>query len=492
MVQLGLMSEDAMRGLAAAERGIVPIAPDAFPTEPLFEDLLPIAFLRQARLLPLHDGPNMVQLAIADPFDNFSPSLVAAKLGKPVRLRLAKKRDIEQAIDDLYGGKETAPGQTLESELSATDLDRLRDLAGDAPTVQFVDRMIDSAIELGASDIHLSHTARGPRLRYRVDGLLREGGAPPESLYSGTVSRLKIMAGLDIAERRLPQDGHIAVVSRGRAADLRVATTPHVHGEGVVLRLLDRGPVTTDFAALGLGSATRAALEQALKAPNGLILVTGPTGSGKTTTLYAALATLRGEERNIVSIEDPVERHVEGVNQIQVARKVGIGFAEALRSVLRQDPDVIMVGEIRDRETAAVAIQAALTGHLVLATLHTNTAAGALIRLVDMGVEPFLLSSTVLASFAQRLVRRTCPTCAGAGCSSCGGTGFRGRIAVSEGFAMDGTLRDALRSGVGEKELQAAVSAAGMIDLQGDADEKVRHGETTRAEVERVLGVRSI
>jgi general secretion pathway protein E len=360
VVQLGLISEDALRSAAAAEMGLAEAGPDSFPIEPLFSELLAPAFLRHAGLVPLIDQPDFVELAISDPFDSFSPGLVAAKLGKPVRLRLAKKRDIEQAIDDLYGGKETAPGQTPAAELSATDLDRLRDLAGDAPTVQFVDRMIDSAIELGASDIHLSHTARGPRLRYRVDGLLREGDAPPESLYSGTVSRLKIMAGLDIAERRLPQDGHIAVVSRGRAADLRVATTPHVHGEGVVLRLLDRGPVTTDFAALGLGSATRATLEQALKAPNGLILVTGPTGSGKTTTLYAALATLRGEERNIVSIEDPVERHVEGVNQIQVARKAGIGFAEALRSVLRQDPDVIMVGEIRDRETAAVAIQAAL------------------------------------------------------------------------------------------------------------------------------------
>ncbi|WP_261969536.1 GspE/PulE family protein [Prosthecodimorpha staleyi] len=232
VVQLGLISEDALRSAAATEMGLAEAGPDSFPVEPLFSGLLAPAFLRHAGLVPLIDQPDFVELAISDPFDSFSPGLVAAKLGKPVRLRLAKKRDIEQAIDDLYGGKETAPGQTPAAELSATDLDRLRDLAGDAPTVQFVDRMIDSAIELGASDIHLSHTARGPRLRYRVDGLLREGDAPPESLYSGTVSRLKIMAGLDIAERRLPQDGHIAVVSRGRAADLRGAKQVEdgVHG----------------------------------------------------------------------------------------------------------------------------------------------------------------------------------------------------------------------------------------------------------------------
>jgi general secretion pathway protein E len=504
--QLGLVADEALLEAWSAVAGR-PIA-RALPPEPVAVEGLAPAFLKHARCLPLALGEGRLTLAVEDPLDGFTPAAVAAKTGLAVETRLARAADLEAALKAL---EDEAPTPEAAEGALRDDLDRLRDLASDAPVVRFVNATIDRAVELGASDIHLSATVNGSRLRFRIDGTLREMEPPRASLHAAVISRIKIMAGLDIAERRLPQDGRIRVGSRGRELDLRVATVAHAHGEGVVLRLLDRSAVPLDFASLGLSPHVVAALKTALAAPYGLVVVTGPTGSGKTTTLYAALTGLRGPERNIVTVEDPIEYHLDGINQIQVARRIGLDFAHALRSVLRQDPDVIMVGEIRDRETAVVATQAALTGHFVLATVHTNTAAGALPRLVDMGVEPFLLASTVRGAMAQRLVRRLCPHCrqpstsaatilasfAGGGpataweavgCGACDGTGYKGRVAIAEFLPMSDKIRAKLLAGADEAGVAEIGRAEGLVEMTADGIAKVRDGTTTIAEVIRVAG----
>jgi general secretion pathway protein E len=528
LTRLGLAEDRALVAAWGAVTGL-PVAtaadfPDALP----LPDLLAPAFLTTARCLPLAATDTTVVLAVEDPLDAFTPAAVAARTGRTVERRLVRPADLDHAFERLGLTGDAAPGDATGAGGIALedDLARLRDLAGDAPVVRFVTALIDRAVELGASDIHLTATETGSRLRFRVDGLLVEQPPPPTGLHAGILSRVKIMAGLDIAERRLPQDGRIRTSARGRPIDLRVATMPHAVGEGVVLRILDRTAVALDFGVLGLSAHVVEPLTAALRLPHGLVLVTGPTGSGKTTTLYAALSGLRGAERNIVTVEDPVEYHLDGISQIQVSRTIGLDFARALRAVLRQDPDVIMVGEIRDRETAVVATQAALTGHLVIATVHTNTAAGALPRLADMGVEPFLLASTVRGAMAQRLVRRLCPHCRTpsetaalllrgledrqrgsrseitdhgpalasrpvyepAGCPACGGTGYRGRIAVGEYLAVSDAVRAGILAGRDEAALAALAKADGMTDLLADGLAKVAAGLTSVSEVLRVAG----
>ncbi|MFV0474128.1 MAG: GspE/PulE family protein, partial [Pikeienuella sp.] len=370
--------------------------------------------------------------------------------------------------------------------------------------VRIVNLLIRRAAELGASDIHLEAFERRLRLRYRVDGVLQEADAPPAELRAAIVSRIKIMARLDIAENRLPQDGRVKTAALGRPLDLRVATTPTLHGEGVVIRLLDRAGLVLDFDALGVDETARAALFPLIGRSNGVLLVTGPTGSGKTTTLYAMLERLNLTERKIVTVEDPVEYQLEGVNQIQARPQIGLGFAEALRSILRQDPDVIMIGEIRDLETARIAVQAALTGHLVLATLHTNSAAAAINRLRDMGIADYLLAATVIGGVAQRLLRRLCPDCAepdpapaveagisGAfrrpvGCASCAGAGYRGRVAALEVLTADDALRRLILDGADEMTIEAAAERGGMRTLRAHALQRAAAGETSLAEVARV------
>ena len=513
--RLGLVADDALIAARSAVAGLAVVAAAELPAEPPPVEGLAPAFLKTARCLPIAVAGGRLVLAVEDPLDRFTPAAVAARTGLMVEVRVARPADLEAALQRLavVETAEGAAGAAAPGNAAALrdDLDRLRDLASDAPVVRFVNAVIERAVELGASDIHLSATAAGSRLRLRVDGILRDLEPPPPDLHAAVISRVKIMSGLDIAERRLPQDGRIRVGARGRELDLRVATMPHAHGEGVVLRLLDRAAVPLVFAPLGLSPHVVAALEAALAVPHGLVVVTGPTGSGKTTTLYAALRRLTGPERNIVTVEDPVEFHLEGINQIQVSRRIGLDFAHALRAVLRQDPDVIMVGEIRDRETASVATQAALTGHLVLATVHTNTAAGALPRLVDMGVEPFLLASTVQGAMAQRLVRRLCPDCrrpsafaatllgeaaaAGeavayeaVGCERCNGTGYRGRVAIAEFLPMTDGLRARLMAGADEASIAALARAEGMVDLRSDGLAKARAGATSLSEVFRVAG----
>lgn len=497
--RLGLVTDEALLDGWRMVTGYEVIDTAGLPPEPPLLDRLPLAFLRDARCLPVRADDAQLVLAIEDPLDDFVPAAVAARTGLRVIPQLIRRTDLEPALDRLALDRldSTEAGETATAEAFGEDLDRLRDLASDAPVIRFVHQIVDRAVELRASDIHLTTGPNGSRLRFRVDGLLREGLVPAGLPHAAIISRLKILAGLDIAERRLPQDGRIRLGVRGREIDLRLATMPHIHGEGAVLRLLDRSATAPDLQALGLSLAVLEPLMQALAAPHGLILVSGPTGSGKTTTLYAALRALAGPERNIITVEDPIEVHLDGANQIQVAPRIGLDFARALRAVLRQDPDVIMVGEIRDTETAAIATQAALTGHLVLATLHTNTAAGAVPRLIDMGVEPFLLASTVRGVLAQRLVRRLCPACrqpdgaggfAAAGCPACDGTGHIGRLAIAEFIPVSDAVRDAIGRAANEAEIERIVRREGRPDLRADGRNRVRDGSTSQAELSRVLG----
>jgi general secretion pathway protein E len=424
--------------------------------------------------------------------------------------------DIEAALERLFG-RSGADGEIIQSvgeqsDLGAEDdVQRLRDLASEAPVVRIVNRLISRAVESRASDIHIEPLEHNLRVRYRIDGVLREVETPPLQLRAAIISRIKIMARLNIAERRLPQDGRIKLAVRGKDIDLRVATMPTMHGEAVVLRILDRASVALDFTPLGFEDAALAAYREALGRPNGIILVTGPTGSGKTTTLYTSLIELNTPDRKVLAVEDPIEYQLDGVNQVQIKPQIGLSFAHVLRSMLRHDPDVIMVGEIRDLETAQIAIQAALTGHLVLSTVHTNNAASTLTRLLDMGVEDYLMTSTLNAIVAQRLVRRLCQDCCKPyaplpellaqlgregsdevtfwrpeGCPKCNDTGYFGRISINEVLIMSDPIRRQILHHAEATELQRAALATGMRPMFQDGIGKAAAGVTTIEEVLRV------
>ena len=432
---------------------------------------LPQRFLRAARIVPLGQEGEVLSLGMADPEDRASLEAVALATGLRVEPVALPPAEIEVALDRLFGAAEPAGGLSdLMAEAAADhqqDADTLRDLASEAPVVRLVNRIIAQAVERRASDIHIEPFEGELRIRYRIDGHLAEQEPAPRAAAAAIVSRVKLMAGLDIAERRLPQDGRIKLPVRGKDVDFRVATAPSLHGESVVLRILDRSGVTLDFTALGLAPEPLAALLRQLQRPNGIVLVTGPTGSGKTTTLYTALERLNRPDRKLVTVEDPVEYQIEGINQIQVKSEIGLDFAGVLRSTLRHDPDVIMIGEIRDLDTARIAVQAALTGHLVLSTLHTHSAAATIARLVDLGVSDYLIASTLNAVVAQRLVRVLCPDCREPhvlpatlaaelgmkgqptvyrprGCPSCVGTGYHGRVALFEVLEIDEPARERL------------------------------------------------
>jgi len=518
--RLGLISD---QHFTAAWHQILelPIAEEhQYPTTPVLADALRPAFLQNARAIPLKADATSVCVALGDPLDMATAIAIQKRTGLSVQRLLGKPSDITRALDRLYRTTTHQQPETpahLDDSL-ALDVERLRDLASDAPVIRLVQSIIQSGVETGASDIHLSLSRTGPRLRLRVDGLLRDVPPPAPELYGPVVSRIKILAGLDIAEQRLPQDGSMRAVHGGREIDLRVATMPHVHGEGVVLRILDKSTVKVDLDALGISPSFVQQLTSTLAQPSGLVLMTGPTGSGKTTTLYAALKATRRVDRNVVTIEDPVEYQLDGVTQISINHKIGFDFAKALRAVLRQDPDVIMVGEIRDHETAQIASRAALTGHLVIATVHTNSAIGALPRLIDMGVEPYLVASTVRATMAQRLVRRLCEHCrvpvrlaplsvaalssrAAAsnieaieayeprGCERCNGTGYRGRIAICEFIPILDTLRQPIVNRADAKTLTELALSEGARLLADDALSRIFDGTTSVAEVERVMGL---
>jgi len=515
LLKLGLLGERDLARTLAEVHACPLLGPDDFPAEPLYADKLSPRFLREARVLPVAESEGALQLAMADPGDGFAREAMALLAESPVAACAAVPAELEQAIERLYAAGEPAGDAVAESLESSVedDVARLRDMASEAPVIRLVNRIIQQAIEQRASDIHLEPFENRLRLRYRVDGVLREADAPPLAQHAAVVSRIKIMARLDIAERRLPQDGRIKMAVRGHPVDLRISTIPTLHGESVVMRILDQDSVHLDFDALGVTGPARETLEGLLDRPNGILLVTGPTGSGKTTTLYTALTRLNADDRKILTVEDPIEYQLEGINQIQVKPAIGLDFAACLRAILRQDPDIILIGEIRDLETAQIAAQAALTGHLVLSTLHTNNAAGTITRLLDMGVEEYLVTATVNGVAAQRLVRRLCPECAEpyhvepdlaerlnlasvgggagstlhrpAGCKRCNHTGYRGRTSILETLTLDDALRRAVLRGTDASELHHQAVASGLRTLYHDGLAKALAGTTSIDEVLR-------
>ncbi|MCW5751673.1 MAG: type II secretion system ATPase GspE [Alphaproteobacteria bacterium] len=521
LTRLGLVSESDMAA-ALAEQLALPLAGlGDYPERPLLGERVSIRFLRASRVLPLREHAGHLDLAMADPLDSYAREAIRLLAGKEVRPVVAVPAELDAALDRLFGkpkpAAEIAAASLTGEGVASADIERLRDLASEAPVIRLVNGLISRAVNERASDIHIEPFEGTLRLRYRIDGVLRAVEAPPSRLQAAIASRVKIMAGLDIAERRLAQDGRIKANVQGREIDLRVSTVPTQHGESVVLRILDQSRAPLDLGRLGFSTPVGATLSSLLERPNGIILVTGPTGSGKTTTLYAALQRLNDPSRKLITVEDPVEYELPGINQIQVRPRIGLTFATVLRAILRQDPDIIMVGEIRDGETARIAVQAALTGHLVLSTLHTNDAAGALTRLVDMGVENYLLTSSVLAVLAQRLVRRLCLDCReryrpapelvrqlglerlseggepwlhrARGCVACQGSGFAGRTTIAELMPLEDDLRRLVLRRAERRELDQAARAAGMRPMADDGLLKALAGITTIEEVMRVTQV---
>jgi len=522
LTQLGLISD---RGLAEAYAQLIaaPLVKIAdYPDAPLFCDRLKPKFLRRARALPIAASVDRAILAMADPLDVFTRNAISAALGRPVGIAVAVPIELEAALDRLYAElEEGADGEEIldetapDAEPAEEDAERLKDLASEAPVIRLVNQLIARAVETHASDIHLEPFPDRLRVRYRYDGVLHEVEPPPARLQAAIISRVKIMARLDIAERRLPQDGRVKLTVRGHEIDFRVSTIPSLYGEKVVLRVLDRTAVEFDYEKLGLPPDVREGLERALDLPNGMVLVTGPTGSGKTTTLYTGLLTLNTVARNVVTVEDPIEYQLTGINQIQVKPQIGLNFASLLRSILRQDPDVIMIGEIRDLETVQIAVQAALTGHLVLSTVHTNSAAATLTRLRDMGLEDYLMTATLRAVLAQRLVRRLCPGCKfpeaaptalierfdlarlakekaitlyhPRGCPECRGTGFRGRRAIAELLVPNRAIDRLIFEGADDAAIERAAVEQGMRPIFDSGLLAVLEGDTTIEEVVRCI-----
>jgi len=521
LLRLGLVSERDHAETSAEVLGLTLLSskqlPEVAPELP--DDVaLSLRFLKQFHVCPLGENRGVLDLWVADPSDAYATDAVQMAIGRPVRTLVGLRSEIDDTIERWHGQGRSAMGAIVENADGDTggdldDVEHLRDLASEAPVIRLVNLVIQRAVELRASDIHIEPFESRLKVRYRVDGVLEEGESPPANLTAAVISRIKIMARLNIAERRLPQDGRIQLRVQGKELDLRVSTVPTAHGESVVMRLLDRETVVFDFQRLGFTDEFLPQFLRVLEQPHGILLVTGPTGSGKTTTLYTALSQLNTADVKIITVEDPVEYQIEGLNQIHVKPQIGLDFASALRSIVRQDPDIIMIGEMRDLETARIAIQSALTGHLVLSTLHTNNAAGGITRMLDMGVEDYLLTSTVNGILAQRLVRRLEPTHAerypatpeeiarfdlrrfqpegeimlyrprGSGLAP---TGYLGRTTITEFLVMDDELRRAVMRHAGMGEIEALARKAGMRTMYEDGIAKALAGLTTIEEVLRV------
>jgi len=515
--RLGLVSERDHAETVAEVTGLPLVSAQDAPDLPPDDVALSVKFMKQFHVCPRQSDAQAVELLMADPHDDYALDAVRLAIQRPLRLKVALRSEIDGLVERWYGQGRSAMGAIVETaEGEAGDMDdveHLRDLASEAPVIRLVNLVIQRAVEMRASDIHIEPFENRLKVRYRVDGVLAEGESPPPNLTAAVISRIKIMAKLNIAERRLPQDGRIMVRVQGKELDLRVSTVPTAHGESVVMRLLDRETVVFDFKRLGFTDNFLPQFEKVLTQPHGILLVTGPTGSGKTTTLYTALSRLNTPDVKIITVEDPVEYQIEGINQIQAKPQIGLDFAHALRSIVRQDPDIIMIGEMRDLETARIAIQSALTGHLVLSTLHTNNAAGGITRLLDMGVEDYLLTSTVNGILAQRLVRRLEPVHAERYPASpeeidkfglrrlqpegeiflyrprgsdIAPTGYQGRTTIMEFMVMDDTLRRAVMRHAGMGELEQLAREAGMRTMYEDGIAKALAGLTTIEEVLRV------
>ncbi|MCI4677160.1 GspE/PulE family protein [Rhodoblastus acidophilus] len=517
LTKLGLVAEADLCAHLAGFLGLAEFKPADAPLEAVLTDLAPEKFLRANGVIPLRVESGRLVVAVLDPFDDEAAEALAYATGFEIERRLASPALFEKTWAALYAaGRENTKALDSDQrahEASEFDLQRLRDIANEAPVVRRVNEIVAEAIEARASDIHIEPTPEGVQIRYRIDGALRTVNVLPPGLKAAIASRIKIMARLDIAERRIPQDGRIKLAVRGVDIDFRVSTLPTVHGESIVLRILDRSRIALDFQALGFEPETIAALRQVMRLPNGIVLVTGPTGSGKTTTLYTALRELARPDVKVFTVEDPVEYQLAGINQVQVQPAIGLDFPATLRAILRQDPDIVMIGEIRDAETARIAIQASLTGHLVFSTLHTNSAASSITRLIDMGVENYLIASTVKAVLAQRLVRKLCPACAEPldgrdewrerligdieaeeperlmrprGCPQCRDLGYAGRSTIVELLTMNDRLERLVCRSVADAELEQAAREAGMTTMYQCGMAKAWRGETSVDEVLRV------
>jgi general secretion pathway protein E len=477
-----------------------------------------LRFLKQFHVIGLNRDEDNVTVTMMDPEDQFVLDALKLATGKNVIPKVGLLSEIDTALELQYGEGRSQMDKILDDlnmdDIGEEDLEHLKDLASEAPVIKMVNLIMQRAIETKASDIHIEPFEQSLKVRLRVDGVLQEIDAPPVKSTAAVISRIKIMAKLNIAERRLPQDGRIKVQMLGKELDLRVSTIPTMYGESVVIRLLDKENTVLDFTALGFAGRHLQLFLDILALPHGIILITGPTGSGKSTTMYAALKQLNTSARKIITVEDPVEYQMEGINQIQAKPQIGLTFAMALRSIVRQDPDVIMIGEMRDLETARIAVQSALTGHLVLSTLHTNDAAGGVTRLLDMGLEEYLLTSTVNGILAQRLVRKLCPACKESyipspelvnelrlrrftandtitlykpvGCPPCNGMGYRGRMAIIEFLPMTDPIRKLIMAHEESGAIQKLAVAEGMQTLYENGLDKVVQGITTLEEVMRV------
>jgi general secretion pathway protein E len=506
LVDMGLIAQRDVLAALSEQLSVPLVAVDVPPPAAPEIEGLNYRFLRQAKIFPIAIREDVLTVAMADPLDFESLAAVRAFSGLRVETGLAAEAEILEAIEKNYGESErqSASAEGLDEEASA-DLEHLRDMASEAPVIRLVNAMIADAVEKRASDIHIEPFEKEFRVRFRVDGVLFNQETPPRELKAAIVSRLKLMAKLNIAERRLPQDGRIKIKILGREVDLRVSTLPTLYGESVVMRLLDRSAGDFfDLRRLGFDDRMLERMEHFTSLPHGIFLVTGPTGSGKSTTLYSALKGINLPDKKIITIEDPVEYQMDGINQLHVNTQIGLTFASGLRHIVRQDPDVIMVGEIRDRETADIAIRAALTGHLVFSTLHTNDAPSAVARLVDMGIERYLITSSVVAVLAQRLVRVICdqckqpdgtvlspegdpvPTFRGAGCPECNGTGYIRRVGIFELMEMSDEIRKLVLDGADSTELTHVARRNGMRNLREDGWKKIADGTTTVREVLRV------
>ena len=517
LVAIGAVSADDVLRALAAQRGLPFLSGEEFPfTPPVLKNLSP-KYLRQYVACPIVLQGQTLTVATADPTNPLLVDELRQSLGMDVRLCVAPGEAILEAIERTYGastamqkiveGMGTGEGQVEAEE----DITQLRDMAFEAPVVRLVNLLIEEAVAAEASDIHIEPTEDNLRVRYRIDGVLYDLEAPPRRLQAAVTSRIKLMAELNIAERRLPQDGRIRMTLNGRRVDIRVSTVPTVHGESIVMRILDRSSVFLPFDRLGFSPEVATVFTRLIGQPNRILLVTGPTGSGKTTTLYAALDKINSPEKKIITIEDPVEYQLKGINQIAVRPRIGLTFASGLRHIVRQDPDVVMVGEIRDRETAEIAIHGALTGHLTLSTLHTNDAPGAITRLQDMGVEPYLIASVLSGVLAQRLVRRVCQHCRvpyepdpadlvalgvqdgrdarlvrGQGCEQCRTRGYRGRVGIYELLVVTEAIRSLILQKAPTHEIQRAAMQGGMVTLREDGWAKARAGLTTVEDILRV------
>jgi general secretion pathway protein E len=505
LTDMGLIAQRDVLAALSDQLGVPLVTIDGPPPSGAELDGLSQRFLRQCRAFPIAMADSVLTIAMADPMDFETVAAMRAFSGLDVRSVLAPEQEILDAIDRHYGEADRSAAVEGFDEEANADLEHLRDMASEAPVIRLVNAVITDAIERRASDIHIEPFEKEFRVRFRIDGVLSNQETPPRELKAAIISRLKLMAKLNIAERRLPQDGRIKLKLLGREVDLRVSTLPTLYGESVVMRLLDRS--TGDFydlRRLGFDDRMLARMEHFAKQPHGMFLVTGPTGSGKSTTLYSALKGINLPDKKIITIEDPVEYQMDGINQLHVNPQIGLTFASGLRHIVRQDPDVIMVGEIRDRETADIAIRAALTGHLVFSTLHTNDAPSAITRLTDMGVESYLISSSLVAVLAQRLVRVICPHCKvkdkpalapdgdmvqtyrGTGCDECSGRGYSHRVGIFEMMPVDDEIRKLIVKGADAGQLTDMARRNGMRNLREDGWIKVRDGVTTVEEVMRV------